>query len=180
MAATASGNTQRGCTGRKVTAVPTHPAPPWPSNLLSAFLGSPSLLCGSPAPLEDLVPVRERPAGQLLHGLLPLPLNRPCRLHGPHPQACLLGPPGGLLCGGPLDESRGPHAAWPSDSWHNRNLSGWFSKLSVGACCVPVSVLSAGTRCGPDMGWGWGAGGEVDAFLGGQDAGGGDSWPMGG
>ena len=101
MAATASGNTQRGCTGRKVTAVPTHPAPPWPSNLLSAFLGSPSLLCGGPAPLEDLVPVRERPAGQLLHGLLPLPLNRPCRLHGPHPQACLLGPPGGSSAGAP-------------------------------------------------------------------------------
>ena len=179
MAATASVNTQRGCAGRKVTAVPTHPLLPGPVTCSALSLGHRvSSVAAQPAggfsPRQGKASraAPTRPPASALEPALP-----PAR---PPPPGLPPRAPGGLLCGGPLDESRGPHAAWPSDSWHNCNLSGWFSKLSVGACCVPVSVLSAGTRCGPDMGWGWGAGGEVDAFLGGQDAGGGDSWPMGG
>lgn len=104
------GNTQRGCAGCKVTAVPAYPASPWPSNLLSAFLGSPSLLCGGPAPhsapssLGWAAPTR--PPASALEPALP-----PAR---PPPPSCLLGPPGWALLQGPMMRA-GPHAAWPGD-----------------------------------------------------------------
>ena len=44
----------------------------------------------------------------------------------------------------PSEPGDRPHAAWLSDSGHNRNLSGLFSVLLVGACCALGSVLGAG------------------------------------
>lgn len=91
-------STRRGCDCLKVTAVPAHPASPWPSNLLSAFLGSPSLLSGSPAPAQ--CPLASHTLGRricqgraraALRGLLSLPLDQPCHLHTPHPRSW---PPG--------------------------------------------------------------------------------------
>lgn len=81
-------------------------ASPWPSNLLSAFLRSLSVLPGGPVPawcplvppavfphskgegLEDLFPSREKPR-RLLHLLLPLPLDQRCGLHTLQARSCL-------------------------------------------------------------------------------------------
>lgn len=66
---------------------------------------SPSVLPHSKGEeLEDLFPIREKPR-QLLHGLLPLPLDQPSRLHTLQPRSCLPRAPAPALLQGPVDES---------------------------------------------------------------------------